>query len=1624
MSGIDDRVVSMKFDNESFERKLGDTLKSLEKLKHVEFDKPARGLSELSAAGKSFNMQGMVGAVEGVSSKFLALSTIGITALATLTTHAVSAAAKIVSSFTLKPIMEGFGEYETQLNSVQTILANTASRGTSLNQVNDALQKLNEYSDKTIYNFGQMARNIGTFTAAGVDLDTSVSSIKGIANLAAMSGSTSEQASTAMYQLSQAIAAGSVKLMDWNSVVNAGMGGEAFKSALFETGKVMGTLADVPMTQSFTEWEDAGNSFRETLQDGWITADVLTTTLGAFTGDMTKEMLVQKGFNEQQADAIMKQAAMALSAAQEVKTFTQLMGTLKEAVGTGWADSFKLLIGNFEEAKQLWTGVNNAVGGFINRSSEARNELLRGWRFLGGRDVLINALEHSFGALAKIVSAVGRAFRSIFPPMTAEKLMALTQGFEEFSKKLDRLAFDAIVPVTRLFKGLFAIVSIGWEVIKGVVGLFGDLFSVLGDAAGKSDIMIYFNELITYILKLHEILVTNGGIAEFFDKLSDAIKNPGKYIDQLKDKLVDFFDKFPWFSGVSDGVQDAIGRVGDRLSWIRDIVDNVSKAWDWLTDRLEGVRNALSTVWQGIKDWFGELKDKMATVLQPSDFDGAVDAVNVGLLGGIALMLKKFLSGGFKGDLGGGLVDKIKDTFDGLTSTLKTMQADLKAKALQKIAVAVAILTASVVALSMIDSAALTKALIALSVSFGQLFVMMKALDKLDISGGVSKLPALAGAMILLATAVTILSVAIKILSTMGWEELAKGLGGVAVGLVILTKATQLVSADASGLIRAGIAIGAMAAAMLILSYAVKSFSDMSWEELGKGLLGVAGGLALLVAATNLMPPGPTLAAGLAMIPLAVGLNILAGAVKLFSMMEWGEMGKGLAGIAGALGVIALTMSFMPISMPITAAGVLILSNALIVMAGAVKLLGSIKMGELAKGIGGFAIMLGVLAAAMLVMSGTLAGAAAMVVAAGALVILTGVLMKLSQLSIGELAMGLGAMAGVFVILGAAGLVLGLISPLLLAVGAALIMVGAGFAAFGVGAILVAKAFEIMAVAGKAGTKAIIESINLLIGAMPAFVAALILAIVQFIKDLGSAAVTILKTVTVVVSQILDTVIKLIPKFAEAIGKFIGAGIMLIREYYPDLLKVGFEILLNLLRGISEHIEEITTLAVDIITKFTDTLTENMPKMVESAVGLIVAFITGITDKLSDITTAGVGLLVAFLLGISNEISKVVEAVGLIITTYLDSVSDLLDDILDAGVELLVEFLKGIGNNLKKVTDGVVEVVTEFIDTLGDNQRKIFDSGFKVLTDMLSGIGKNLIKVVETVGQVIGEFISAVGKKASDLATAGADALVDFLDGIGSNILRVISKGVEIAGAIISGVGSQALQLASAAAQALVDFLNGLAAVIREKDDQIKGAGRNVASAIISGITGGMSDKAADIGRSAVNIVTGAIGSAIRALNPFSKSVGDTGKMMTSGLSNVFAKDTSVSASVDRFGSRVTASMRNAFSHIPDALSGLDEFNPVITPVLDLTLVRNQARTLRGYIPDSSINANVSYSQARDISVSEELAAKKVEDPTYAGPRDVTFEQNIFAPTQLNANDIYRNTKSQLALAKERLKIA
>ena len=445
-----------------------DSLNGVKKLEEgLAFRGGVEGINQVSAAAKNLNFSEAQAGIAETTSKFSALQSIAFGALASIGGKIAEVGSSMLSSFTVQPLIDGMKEYELQLNSVQTILANTAQKGETIQTVNAALDQLNTYADQTIYNFGEMTSNIGKFTAAGIGLDDSVASIKGLANWAAVAGANSESTSRAMYQLSQAMAAGTVKLQDWMSLENAGIATKQFQDQLIQTAKVHGKSVDEMIAKN--------GSFRLSLQEGWLTQEIMMETLKQMAGEYTDEQLLSMGYTEEQVAQIQELAKTGMSAAQDIKTFSQLMGVIGEELGSSWSQSFRIIFGDFEQAKELWTKVGaflTGPSGVITQMGNARNALLQGWADLGGRERILEGLASLFHAMWDPLQRIGQAFSQVFSGPSAEGLYAMSEAFANFMAKL--VPSEATVEsIGNYFEAFFRIVKIGVLVLTDFAKVIG-----------------------------------------------------------------------------------------------------------------------------------------------------------------------------------------------------------------------------------------------------------------------------------------------------------------------------------------------------------------------------------------------------------------------------------------------------------------------------------------------------------------------------------------------------------------------------------------------------------------------------------------------------------------------------------------------------------------------------------------------------------------------------------------------------------------------------------------------------------------------------------------------------------------------------------------------------------------------------------------------------------------------------------------------------------------------------------------------------------------------------------------------------------------------------------------------
>ena len=1023
---IDNRVVEMRFDNKQFESATATSMSTIDKLKQkLNFTGAAKGFESVSTAAKKVDMSGLSNAVEAVRVKFSSLQVVGVTALSNIANSAVNAGKRIVSALTIDPIMTGFQEYETQINAIQTILANTSSAGTTLGQVNAALDELNTYADKTIYNFTEMTRNIGTFTAAGVDLDTSVSAIKGIANLAAVSGSTSSQASTAMYQLSQAIAAGRVSLEDWNSVVNAGMGGKVFQDALKNTAKAMGIVVDE--TKSFRESISATGG-----QQSWLTSDVLLNTLKQFTGDLNDAELAAMGFNETQIASIQQMAVTANDAATKVKTVSQLWDTMKESVQSGWTQTWEILIGDFGEAKALLTEVSDTFGEMIGKSSEARNTLLydaltSNWKKVtdGITEAGLSAEEYQtkvtevakkqgvdVDAMVKEYGSLEAAFKNgaISSTVLSDALITMTGTAEENKKKLADLSGE----YTSSRAIMDALTKAGYDridqenlyskVLQGQEVTLNDLSDAQLRSLGYTDQQIESIRQLSANLEL-----SNGSLQKFIDNVAKPMGREN-LIDALRisfRSLVDIFGTvhdawisvFPpttsdqllsitesikefalsmrpsaetldklgrtfqgLFSILSIGKQaissllspigELLGGVGDLGSRVLDLtasfgdwlvsIDQAAKAGDVfsaLSDGLTGfVRNvregvlsvidgvggfsgAFSTIGDGISSVFEKVFDVVGRVVNWIRDNITAGDIFAGLAGGGIFALAKKLSG---------VVDKIKDIFEdfgkndsigkfseilgGVHDSLESFQQGIKVASLVGIAAAVTMLTSSLRQISELKPSEIAVSLTTIRLMISSLTSgfksMAKTISRFNTSGVVKASIAMMG----VATAINILAAALEKIGALSFTEIVKGLIGMAGAMVGLSLSFKSISKNDAVNLRTSIAILAIAQACKMLSEALQAFSALSWDEIARGLTAMGGALLELsgtMAILSRVGGGGSLLGSFSILIAVQSLEDMAAGLKRLGSLSWEEIGKGLTTMGIALGEFTAALGIL-----------------------------------------------------------------------------------------------------------------------------------------------------------------------------------------------------------------------------------------------------------------------------------------------------------------------------------------------------------------------------------------------------------------------------------------------------------------------------------------------------------------------------------------------------------------------------------------------------------------------------------------------------------------------------------------------------------------------------------------
>ena len=1419
-STIDQRVVEMQFRNEDFERNINTSLNSIDRLK--------TGLN-MSGAAKGFEAFGS--SVEGIKVKFSALQTIAMTALANITNSVINTGKHLVSSLAIQPITEGFKEYELKMGSVQTIMAST---GASLETVNKYLADLNTYSDKTIYSFRDMTSNIGKFTNAGVDLETAVMAIKGVSNEAAVSGANAQEASRAMYNFSQALSAGYVKLIDWKSIENANMATVEFKNKLLETAVAVGTvektadgmykvLTKNSNGKTMKETISATRNFNDSLSHQWMTTEVLTKTLRDYADETTE---------------IGKKA---MEAATKIKTFTMLMDTLKEAVGSGWAQTFEIIFGDFNEASELWTKLGDVIGGFISKTSDARNGILQTWKNLGGRDAMIQGFSNLFQSLLSMIKPVKEAFENIFPPKTVTQLganlVSITRNFKEFASHL-KISDETADKLKRTFQGVFSIFDIVGQVVSGVAKIFVTLVThMFGLSDGVFSITARIGDAIT---AFRNFINESKIISTAVDAIVKLIELFGTGLKNVQHILLDKF-AFPALDVIGKGLKGVVDRIGEVVKGSASMGASFGDAVSKMRDKLEksGIENALTKIRDGlikigsgvvnkVIPAIGEGFGKIFSSLMNGNFNNIFSMIESFLAGGVIVKITKLLNS--FADIASGAADfaaQITSILDGVRGSLQAYQNQLKAKTLVSIATAIAILAGSLFVISNIPADRMAAALAGITGLMGNLAAMMVLFNKF---GGISNIKSYSS-MILMSTAVTILAGALKKIGDLNLQQMAIGLTGITVlmgdlvgaamlmslnkkavikgagGMILFAKAIKILGDAcvniaqlsweglAKGLAGVSVLIGeialflnfgntgaktiASATGILILSQAIKelakaakTFGEFSVEELVKGISAIGVLLAEIAIFTKLSSGSKNMIAiGAGMVILSQSLKTISQVVKDFGSMSIEQISNGLVALAGSLASVAVAMNIMPKNMPTIGLGMIAVSQALKMMAEALEKNAVLSWEQVSRGLTAMGGSLAIVAIGVNAMKGALPGVTAMMGAAVAIGLLTPALTILSKIPVQGIAVALGALAGTFVIFGIAGMALAPIVPVILALAAAfaifnigVLAMGTGLLAASAGMLQMSAAMTAMAAASTVETAAFIARIKMMtdaiIGSIPYLAVKLAEGIAMFLKGLADNVIVIGQALKTLLLEALRILEEAIPEIVDGVLKLIDEVLKSLVSYAPSIIDSVMTFLIEVINGVGKRIPELVDAAVTLITNFYGAIGDAVMKLDTS--GLIkavagTAFITALIVALSSVA-AMIPQAMLGLLGVAGFIAEMILLVAAIgAFAQLPGLSWLVGE----GGKMLEQLGNAIGKFVGGFVGGIFEGVSNSLVAVADNLTN-FINHLKPFIEESAKIDATSLQGVKMLAEVVATFTTAALLDGITKFITGGSALSQF----------------------------------------------------------------------------------------------------------------------------------------------------------------------------------------------------------------------------------------------------------------------
>ena len=1306
---VDERVVSMEFDNARFEQNISQSSKSL-KTFNENLDST---FSDKSVAGLSKAIQGIpLGELsDGISSIQMRFSAMGIatTRIIERLTDSVLGLIGKVTNFLFGGITSGGLARAMNIENAKFAIEGL---GIAWDKVEaDISYGVND----TAYGFDAAAKAAASLAASGVELGgiyedgaEEVSAmgraLRGISGVAAMTNTDYSYVADIF-----ATVAGNGKLMgdQLRMLSGRGMNAAAIIADYFNdvsSGAVEATDNVKKAVKEMTKGSKISEAnIREFVTKGKINFDIFSEAMDTTFGEHAKE--ANKTFNGSLSNM---RAAMsrigALFYAPLIKEESPVIQLINSFTG-----QLKKLQKQIGPVAEIVTDFINFIAGRSKEIVDAFDFDISGSE--NGIEAFIEGILNVFEQLSPIANRFGSIIKDAFPKSLPDIISDISSKISELLVNF-KISDKTATNLTKTFKGIISIVSLAKQ---AVVALIKAVVPMSDDIGGLADMFLEFTGSIGDWLYEVDLAARRGN---FFAKTIETIKN-----------IIE-----PVFFNIKMGLTGLIAKFKEFASTKLQLPDLSNFN---ILDKLKTPLAGLQSFVEKVIELFG----KLASQTQKLDASFKFSTVTVALTFLAKRLLPIFkLFRAASGDILPVFANEISSTFATFTTAINEFTTSIKFKNLQNIAISIAILTGALAVLTMLDQDKLAASLGVITGLMVDLVAAMTTFQMMGVGQGIGSVGKLAVTMISLSASVLILASAMKKLSDINPEQLGSGLTVITTLLGELTGISILLSETNAVILTGASALIEMSAAVLILTVAIKKLGEMDANSLEKGLSAVT---RVLLAFAGLMVISSIAKMGVGMgvsfIAIAASMLILQKALSSFGEMDIDALKQGISAFRQLLIIIAVFSAIaekIAPTMILTAAGLTVFAVAIGLMTPSIVLLGKYAK-ESGRGLFVIAGALLILGAAGTLLSGSSIGIAALsaslIVFAGALFLLVPQLILLGTYA-DKAAVGLKIIAGALLMMGVAGLLLSPFVPVILALSAAVSLLGVACFAVGAGITMLATGLATLAISGVAGAASLVAAVGIMVSAIPLIATALAKALILFVTTLAQGAANIITALSNLIGSILDAIIQNIPKFVQ----------------------IGIDIVNGIITGLKETVPNLVETAITIYDEFSKSLASHMDSIVETGVNTVIAYINGIAAKLPDIIQAGINLALAFINGtadgIRNNYQAVNDAITNLLSAILETIAGQLPQFLSGGIDVISSFLEGAVSMTASVAEAAVEIIGNLLKELGIPDDFV-EVGKDVINGFINGIKTGIdgvIEVAKTIGHTAIDTLRNVLRSHSD----------------------------------------------------------------------------------------------------------------------------------------------------------------------------------------------------------------------------------------------------------------------------------